>query len=180
MECCVSLAHVLDTSLRIFEGWWHRRHSIQSCGTRTATGMRCICTAMATRGTGTSTGWTTIATLSTPRLFSQLSSYSRPQVYFFGAVEFFTNCPFQPPSILPMALIFSEIAMYCLSLSEFDSQRTMSIILIVSVLRMARCTKGSFSCGFKKEAVAVASIASTKSVSTRKPSECRCVLGRIW
>lgn len=57
---------------------------------------------------------------------------------FFGSGEFcLTNCPFQPPIILPIGVTFSEMAMYCLSLREPDSQRTISIILIVSTLRMA-------------------------------------------
>ena len=83
----------------------------------------------------------------------------------------FISCPFQPPIILPMIVTFSEMAMYCLSLSDPASQSTMRSILIVSTLRIARRTYGSLSSGAKKLAVAVASIASTNKLSTRSPSE---------
>ena len=89
-----------------------------------------------------------------------------------GVAVCFAICPFHPPIILPMAVIFSDIAMYCLSLSESLSHRTINIILIVSTLRIANLTQGSFSSGFKKLAVAVASIASTNKLSILNPSEC--------
>ena len=52
----------------------------------------------------------------------------------------FASWPFHPPIILPMLVIFSEIATYCLFLSDPDSQRTINIILRVSNLRMAKRT----------------------------------------
>src|SRR3989344_5233312 len=69
---------------------------------------------------------------------AQLSSFQTAA--YLGAAVCLLSCPTHPPIILPIPAIFSEIAIYCLSLSESDSQSTMSIILIVSTLRMAKRT----------------------------------------
>ena len=62
----------------------------------------------------------------------------------------FTNCPFQPPSILPISSIFSDRAMYLLSSKDFVSHRTIKSIFKVSVFRIANLTHGCFSSRDKK------------------------------
>lgn len=97
-----------------------------------------------------------------------------------GAGEFcFSNCPRQPPSILPISLREPESAIYFLLSSDFVSHRTSSSTFIVSTLRRAKRTNGSFSCRERKPAVTAASTVSTKRASTRWPRVWRCVLGNM-
>ena len=83
----------------------------------------------------------------------------------------FRICPIHPPSIFPASSRISESAIYCLISSDFTSQRTMSRILSVSSLRIARRIHGSFSSRGKNTACAVASMLSMSKVSILLPNE---------
>jgi len=79
------------------------------------------------------------------------------------------SCPFQPPSIRPISLTFSERAIYFLLSSDFVSQRIIRNIFKTSVFRMASRTYGCFSSRGKKPAIVIASIISTRNLSTFCP-----------
>ena len=64
-----------DTVLREIKGQWQGRHPIRYCAVRMVTVTRCTSTSMTASGTGTTTGSTMIATLTTRPQFSQLSSF---------------------------------------------------------------------------------------------------------
>ncbi len=91
----------------------------------------------------------------------------------------FSSCPPHPPSILPIASIFMESAIYFVSSSDFVSQSIMRSSFAVSTFLIAARTNGSFSGRGRNSAVATNSILSTRYVSTLWPSECRWVLGRM-
>ena len=110
---------------------------------------------------------------------------SRNSLHFFpvsftGTGKFcFVNCPFQPPSILPISSILTESAMYFLSSIDLVSHRTIKSILSVSIFRIARRTYGCFSRGERKLAIDTASILSTNNPSILCPREYLCILGSI-
>ena len=91
----------------------------------------------------------------------------------------FDNCPFQPPSILPISSIFSDRVMYFLLSKVFASHRTINSPFNVSVFRMASRTHGCFSSRDKKVAIAIASMISIKIVSIFCPREYLCSFGKI-
>lgn len=108
---------------------------------------------------------------------------SRNSLYFSPAFagEFcFVSWPFQPPSILPVSSVRSEIAIYFLSSMDFVSHSTIKSILRVSIFRIARRTYGCFSVGGRKLATETASTLSTNRLSILWPMECLCNLGSIW
>lgn len=63
-----------DTALRVINGQWYGRHAPRTA-TPTTTCMSGICTGTAAGGTGTTTGWMTTGTPTTPPRCSQLSSF---------------------------------------------------------------------------------------------------------
>ena len=135
------------TALRAFKGWWNRRHSIQSFGTRTATATSCTYTGRAASGTGTTTGSTISGTPIIRPSFSQLSHFS-PLVGEFC----FVSCPCHPPSILPTSSNGKEIAIYFLSSIDLFSQSMSNSTFTVSIFRIAIRTYGCFSSFERKPA----------------------------
>ena len=178
MRCQVILDHEFDSTPRVFEGWWYRRHFIRSFGTTMVTSTFRISSRTTTRWLSTGTGSTTTGTPTTPHFVSQLSSISPPIIYL-EEFCFGDRLPFQPPNILPISLTFSESWIYLLLSKDFVSQRIIRKIFKVSVLRMANLTYGNFSSRDKKLAMVIASIISTRIVSTRFPREYLCSLGKI-
>gem|GEM_PF-1603304 len=81
--------------------------------------------------------------------------------------------PFQPPSILPISSMGSEMAAYFLLSSDFVSQQIIRRIFTVSIFRIAIRTYGCFSVGPRKLAAETASIVSIKRVSILSPREWR-------
>jgi len=65
-----------------------------------------------------------------PQLFSFL-------LYLLVEEFCFVSCPFQPPSIRPISLIFSDIVKYFLLSSDLVSQRISRNILLASVFLIA-------------------------------------------
>lgn len=111
--------------------------------------------------------------------------FVRPRNLLYFSPDFwesfvFKSCPFQPPSILPISSIFTESAIYFVLSKDLVSHRSIKNIFKVSTFLIPKRTYGIFSSPTKKLAVAKASIISTKSVSTRAPSECLWSLGIIW
>lgn len=89
------------------------------------------------------------------------------------------NCPFQPPTILPISSILRDRAIYFLLFKELVSQRTISNTFSASIFFNAKLIYGNFSFLLEKLATARASIILIKKVSMRCPSEYLCVLGRV-
>ena len=94
-----------DTARRVLDGqWWPWRHAIQYCAARTAI-VTCFTSTSTTtvRGTGTTTGSTTIVTPTTPRPCSQPSLFlPRFAVWRGGGVLFFKLAT-------PTAEIFTDL-----------------------------------------------------------------------
>ena len=95
----------------------------------------------------------------------------------FGGVEFFTSCPFHPPSILPTSSNISESAIYFLVSSDFVSHRIMHSNFNVSTFRVAIRTYGSFSSRERNAAADIVSMISINITSILAPSEYRCNFG---
>ena len=83
----------------------------------------------------------------------------------------FASWPFQPPRIRPTSSNWLESAIYFLLFSDLVSHNISKSSLSVSILRMANCTDGIFSCRGRNTAVTTASSTSTNNESIRTPNE---------
>lgn len=93
---------------------------------------------------------------------AQLSSFL---LYYLVGEFCFVSWPFQPPSIRPISLSFSDKARYFLSSSDLVSHKIKRNTLLVSVFLIAILMKGSFSSRIRKEALEIASMISDSRLS---------------
>jgi hypothetical protein len=158
-----------DTTRRVFDGWWHgwlsTRGWLDPNGNRNVLYLNRNGAKRNLNMNWFDNQWN--------RNYRFAARRPRNFLHFSPACagEFcFASCPFHPPSCLPTSSSGIESAAYRLFSSDPDSQRIMRSSFAVSSLRIASRTYGCFSVRARNAAHATASIVSTNSASTRRPS----------
>ena len=165
-----------DTALRVFEGQWNRRDSIQCYATFNRWNDKRKVNINRNDNDWNDNWW--FAGVRNSLHFS--SALAGEFCLLKICWEDLASCPFHPPSILPISSNFKDKAIYFLVSNDFASHKTSRRTLRVSIFLMARRTYGALSTGDKNEALATVSIVSTNKLSIFKPKENRLALAKLW